>query len=295
MNNPALYSRANPLQVRDASMALKAYLKDSKNIMEGDSILDIGCGSGNVTSQVLAPSFQNYSKIVGVDISEEMIHFAQEQFSEERIHYNVLDIAADVTDFRAFWGGFSKIFSFYCLHWIKDHRKALENIKYLMKAGGECLLVFVAQCPVFEMYEILAENTRWAEYMQDVNNFIPSTQHSLQPAFYFSQLMQNVGLHVMSCETVEQSFTFPSVHVLKDCMCAVNPFINRIPKEQQSDFITDCLRTLAVLRSQSTSDNENQGHSFGYKLLIARARKLGDTIQLMVNENEGRSAFSQTE
>lgn len=93
--------------------------------------------------------------------------YAQQHYSTDTVHYEVLDIAGDVSEFRADWGTFSKVFSFYCLHWVSDLRRALANIHSLMRArGGQCLLVFVAQCPVFEMYERMARLDKWQEYMK---------------------------------------------------------------------------------------------------------------------------------
>ena len=34
-----------------------------------------------------------------------------------------------------------------------------------MRPGGQCLLVFVAQCPVFTMYERMANTAKWGQYM----------------------------------------------------------------------------------------------------------------------------------
>ncbi|GBM24559.1 Juvenile hormone acid O-methyltransferase [Araneus ventricosus] len=95
-----------------------------------------------------------------------MVEYAQQHYENESIFFEFLDIAGDVADFRDEWGTFSKVFSFYCLHWVKNIKKALANIQSLMKNGGETLLVFVAQCPVFEMYERMAENERWKSYME---------------------------------------------------------------------------------------------------------------------------------
>ncbi len=61
---------------------------------------------------------------------------------------------------------FSKVFSFYCLHWVKDQATALSNIHRLLEADGEILLVFLARNPLFSAYRRLAEKDAWKGYMQ---------------------------------------------------------------------------------------------------------------------------------
>lgn len=72
MIDPELYARSNPFQVRDASQVLGLYKKrmDSDG---SDVILDIGCGTGDVTSKILAPALGRFELLLGVDRSFEMV------------------------------------------------------------------------------------------------------------------------------------------------------------------------------------------------------------------------------
>ncbi|XP_015910904.1 juvenile hormone acid O-methyltransferase [Parasteatoda tepidariorum] len=272
MNDPALYIKSNPFQVRDATQILGIFKKQISSD-ETDIILDIGCGPGDVTTGILKPVIGRFELLLGVDRSKSMVQYARQHCEDEDVLFEELDIAGDVTDFRDDWGTFTKIFSFYCLHWIKDIEKALSNIEYLMRKGGECLLVFVAQCPVFEMYEIMAKDDKWKTYMEDVNNFIPKTQNTAQPAFLFSQMLENAGITTINCATMNRSFAFPSTNMLQDCVVAVNPFIKRIPTQQRDEYIEECIRTLSAIRLEKGSANENEAYSFSYKLLVAHGLK----------------------
>ncbi|KAG8175589.1 hypothetical protein JTE90_013408, partial [Oedothorax gibbosus] len=168
MNDPELYSRASPFQIRDASQVLGVYRKKmGGEVGDGtDTILDIGCGTGDVTSGILAPAIGRFEMLLGVDKSRDMVGYAQQHNSSDNIHYEVLDIAGDVEGFAADWGTFSRIFSFYCLHWVSDLKRALANVRRLLRPRGECMLVFVGQCPVFEMYARMAEMPKWKDYMK---------------------------------------------------------------------------------------------------------------------------------
>ena len=61
---------------------------------------------------------------------------------------------------------FTKIFSFYCLHWVRDQRTALANMHRLLEDEGEALMVFLAKNPLFEAYRVMAGKEEWREYMK---------------------------------------------------------------------------------------------------------------------------------
>lgn len=274
MNNPELYAKSNPFQIRDAKMVLGSFRPQMEDTTDTDSILDIGCGVGDVTSTIIKPLFPKCRRIVGIDKSPEMVEFARLNNSQEKITYQQLDISTDIENFKNTWGCFSRIFSFYCLHWIKDHKKVLQNISKLLSTDGECLLVFVAQCPVFELYEIMSAIPKWKNYMNDAENFVPNTQHSLQPAFDFSKLMKESGLEVLDCETLHMEFTFNSIDILKNCYCAISPFVSRISDQEKDSYISESLKILSALATHERDPNDNEGYGFSYKLMIARGRKL---------------------
>nr|UJH41146.1 juvenile hormone acid methyltransferase-1 [Pardosa pseudoannulata] len=272
MINPELYARSNPFQMRDASQVLGVY-KKKLDTDDSDVILDIGCGTGDVTTKIIAPALGRFDLLLGVDRSFEMVNYANQHCTVDNIHYEMLDIAGDVTYFREDWGTFSKIFSFYCLHWVKDLQKALKNIRYLMRPGGQCLLVFVAQCPVFTMYERMSNISKWEGFMLDVNEYIPDTQHMAQPSFVFSQMMEEAGISSIECDTLNRSFAFSSTQMLRDCVVAINPFIQRIPVSQRDEYIEDCIKTLGAIKLETGPVNENESCCFSYKLLVAQGTR----------------------
>ena len=50
---------------------------------EGELIFDIGCGTGDVTSDILAARTKEYTvspSLLGVDISPKMVQFAKEKY-----------------------------------------------------------------------------------------------------------------------------------------------------------------------------------------------------------------------
>ena len=245
MENAALYATSNQLQKRDAAVALAANLP-AMTWKEGERVLDIGSGSGDVTSSLLAPAIPVTCSLVGVDCSREMVEFANESFGSKTISFHQMDIAKIHHPRDIFPAGFDKIFSLYCLHWVKDLQLAVRNIHELLVGGGQALVIFLASNPIFRMYRVLAKNIKWASFMlvdntlflccplftlsfQDVEEFIPVYQDTTDPAAEFGSLLSRTGFFIRKCEAMEFSFTFSNQNQLMAALKAVNPFLSRIP------------------------------------------------------------------
>lgn len=120
MNNAELYEKNNTLQKRDALQCLQEYENKIKwkNL---DAIIDIGCGDGGVTTDVLKrfiPS--NYKKVIGVDISQKMVQFANKHHGDKRTVFRVMDIENILP--KDLKECFDHAFSFYTLHWVRDQK-----------------------------------------------------------------------------------------------------------------------------------------------------------------------------
>lgn len=122
MEDAQLYHKHNNLQRRDALNCLEEYSFKIQWNFKGDRILDIGCGDGGVTTDVLKLFLPyNFKHLVGCDLSEKMIKFAKEHHENNRVKFTVLDIATrDLPpDMRE---SFDHVFSFYTLHWVHQQK-----------------------------------------------------------------------------------------------------------------------------------------------------------------------------
>ena len=82
---------------------------------------------------------------------------------------------------------------------------------------------------------------------KDVESYIPVYQDTTSPSTVFRSLIVKAGLQVKKCETKEIFFTFSNHNQAVAAVKAVNPFLERIPPDLQSDFITECMGTLILL------------------------------------------------
>lgn len=96
---------------------------------EGEIILDLGSGTGELTSQIAATG----AKVTGLDSSATMIASAQQAFPD--ITFKV----ADATSF-SLPETFDAVFSNATLHWIRQQEKALDRIWNHLKPGGRLVL-----------------------------------------------------------------------------------------------------------------------------------------------------------
>jgi len=102
-------------------------------IAPGDCVLDIGCGSGSM-ARLIGHSFPR-AKVVGVDVREQYLEFAEERAREEGLH-NVGFRRGDVFDLPFADGTFNVVWAKYLLQWLKEPQIALAELKRVTKPGG---------------------------------------------------------------------------------------------------------------------------------------------------------------
>ncbi|WP_160717965.1 methyltransferase domain-containing protein [Chitinophaga solisilvae] len=95
----------------------------------GESILDLGCGTGELTSQLAAAG----ASVTGIDASVEMVHSAQQHFPD--VTFKV----ADATSF-SLPETFDAIFSNATLHWVREKEKAIERMHAHLNKGGRLVI-----------------------------------------------------------------------------------------------------------------------------------------------------------
>lgn len=197
MDNAGVYAAANPLQKRDAAATVQEFVMKMQ-WGRRETVLDVGCGPGDVTAEVLFPMYVNANlltrgrrpenirnnqntrtgtpvptrgsmalfyfyficeggsallpylfslsffataiphsrpslprlpveaRCVGVDLSDSMVHHAAANHGHKRLSFCQLDISTKdeqrVDRVRQVLGALTKVFSFYCLHWVCEQR-----------------------------------------------------------------------------------------------------------------------------------------------------------------------------
>jgi trans-aconitate methyltransferase len=96
-----------------------------------ERILDLGCGTGQLTAEIA----RRGAKVIGIDASQDMIDQAQKNFPD--IWFEL----GDATEFKT-THPFDAVFSNAVLHWIKRPADAIERIWDALRPGGRFVAEF---------------------------------------------------------------------------------------------------------------------------------------------------------
>lgn len=210
MNDAELYAKSNSFQ---RVISLKVF-EEFAHLLQwqedgSDSILDVGCGSGDVTMDLILPQLpSNFRRLIGCDISDEMIKYAQQHYGHPNVIFDQLDIGGSVDEFLNKFGTSDHIVSFFCLHWVQNQKAAMKNITKLLTPNGDCLLLFVISCDIFKVFNEMAKGSQWSQYMKDVNRFTSPYLDSVNPTDDLRVLLQSVGFTCCDIQTREVSHTY---------------------------------------------------------------------------------------
>ncbi|NP_001036901.1 juvenile hormone acid O-methyltransferase [Bombyx mandarina] len=273
MNNADLYRKSNSLQKRDALRCLEEHANKIKWKKIGDRVIDLGCADGSVTDILKVYMPKNYGRLVGCDISEEMVKYANKHHGFGRTSFRVLDIEGDLTaDLKQ---GFDHVFSFYTLHWIRDQERAFRNIFNLLGDEGDCLLLFLGHTPIFDVYRTLSHTEKWHSWLEHVDRFISPYHDNEDPEKEVKKIMERVGFSNIEVQCKTLFYVYDDLDVLKKSVAAINPF--NIPKDILEDFLEDYIDVVREMRLLDRCNN-NVGESvsikFNYKVISVYARKL---------------------
>ncbi len=97
----------------------------------GESILDLGCGTGQLTEKIA----QAGAEVMGVDRAPTMVEKARENYPH--LHFDI----ADARNFQVD-KPFDAVFSNAVLHWVKEADSAIASIHQALKPGGRFVAEF---------------------------------------------------------------------------------------------------------------------------------------------------------
>ncbi|XP_068686739.1 demethylmenaquinone methyltransferase-like [Montipora foliosa] len=124
----------------------KEFIQSDVCPQPGDAILDLGCGTGEL-SAYLAELVGPEGKVIGLDPDEQRIQTARKSHRNIKNLSFVEGSASNISEI--FPESFDIIFSNYVLHWIPDKQAAFKNMFASLKPGGKIALVYVSYLAPF--------------------------------------------------------------------------------------------------------------------------------------------------
>uniref|UniRef100_A0A023G764 Putative juvenile hormone acid methyltransferase n=1 Tax=Amblyomma triste TaxID=251400 RepID=A0A023G764_AMBTT len=220
--------------------------------------LDIGCGTGDITREHILPRCPPCRRIVATDFSTKMLEYARQNFPHPKIEYKHLDIGMEVEQFLAEHGTFQRVYSLRTLHWVKDQAKAFANISRLMSSGGECLMLFLGRCDVFDFIRRMAKMEPWTKYSDVSEGAVPKTHDVTDAAelkSYVENLVHSAGLTLVTLDIWQRESSFLDTEKAVEIFLMSNPVLPILPEEEKEAFIADARKHVPAWRCAYHENN----------------------------------------
>lgn len=133
------YKEMRAQQINANNLIENPIIKSMLPSLDGKTILDLGCGDGNMGHYFL----QNGAKsVLGVDISENMLAQAEQNNTNPNLSFKLLKME----DISTLDQKFDIIYSSLAFHYVQDINKLLSDINNLLTPGGT--LIFSQESPL---------------------------------------------------------------------------------------------------------------------------------------------------
>lgn len=191
---------------------------------EDEIVLDVGCGDGRLTFEIAKRIPKG--KVLGIDISANMIHEAQKSFSDIS---NLSFECIDSTKFEA-KNRFDRAISFAAFHWIDDQFKALKNIYAALKPGAKLYIKMLTGNPISRFIDAAQKDPEWASKLKP-SYFGGQTPDTIKP------LLTKVGFVDVDAVIKDSPYVFESPKEQSDWMMGWVPYATGLTEEQARNFL----------------------------------------------------------
>jgi len=174
-------------------------------------ILDVGCGTGNLTAELAG---KTTGRVTGIDPSGEMVRFASAAFSDQRISFMQLD-ADDI----GFESEFDIVYCNSAFQWFRDPARFLDNAGRALRPEGRIGMQAPARhdyCPAFiDAIETCCVNPEITKIFAGFR----SPWYFLETEDEYRALFEKSGFRVLFC-TIEESRSRRTPQQVFDVFCS---------------------------------------------------------------------------
>jgi SAM-dependent methyltransferase len=190
---------------------------------EGERILDLGCGTGQLSAEIAASG----ARAVGVDRSPEMVAEARKKFPSLRF---------EVCDARSlpFHEEFDAVFSNAALHWIPQAEQVVSGISHALKPGGRFVAEFGGKGNVQNVVAALEQA------LADLRNSAEGANPWYNPSIAeYSSLLEQHGLEVRRAILFDRPTELEEGELglanWLEMFC--ESFVRRVPEAKRPDYL----------------------------------------------------------
>ncbi|HEX8949672.1 MAG TPA: methyltransferase domain-containing protein [Dissulfurispiraceae bacterium] len=235
-------------------------LLDMARICETDYVLDIGCGTGNLTVEVAHRATKG--GVVGIDPSEEMLEKARKVSAAEE---NVRLMRASAQS-MSFINTFDLAFSNSALQWVREQGDALRLVHKALKEGGRIAFQLPAKnfCREFFDYSgnaiaLLGFERFFLSWEQPW--FLPTREE-------YEGLLRAAGFGGMEVFYRDYNLVFGCVDEVIEwwASAGMRPYLAAMPEKEQEYF-------KYAVAMDFEHNRTDRGIEFGFRRLFALAGK----------------------
>ncbi|XP_020282295.1 juvenile hormone acid O-methyltransferase-like [Pseudomyrmex gracilis] len=273
--NPPVYDlmHSRDDRVEQNILRILEEYEDNLKVASG-KCMDVGCGTGYTTRNLILPALHPNAAMIGTDISESMVDFANKQYGDgKRLKFEVLDVQTNDLP-EKYVSEFDYIFSFHALQWCTNIEQAFTNIYRMLRPGGIMLTILVASHTVIDIFKTLAKDNRFAPYLKKhlIHTFpYNNVEHPQKKA---KLLLKDIGFEIRHC-SVRQRYGFSTDEFINAIISLFSP-ITEMTADEKEEFENSFKREYKSRQVFYPSKNENKAQTRGldlYSLLIINAEK----------------------
>jgi trans-aconitate 2-methyltransferase len=208
-----------------------------------ERIIDLGCGSGENTIELARRAPQG--RALGIDSSPAMIARANaakqtlEQQLATRLEFRLGDIGGIKLPEQ-----YSLALSNAALHWVKDHRRALQAYHQLLRPRGRLVVQMPANYEETAQVTLtrLAAEPPWRDLLGGVE--VPSA--SVGTPDHYARLLVELGYAGIDCyyQTFAHPMSGPDEIVEWSRATVLRPLLDRLPEDRRDEFVAQWRRRL---------------------------------------------------
>lgn len=237
--DPILYNANSEPQLKWSIAMLEKY-----QFKGNESVLDVGCGNGRVTA-LIASKVKN-GEVIGIDLSQDMVHFANQAYNDLP---NVFFQQGNAADFNLPYQ-FDLITCFNVLHWIYQQEQALTCIYHHLKPQGTALLHLgrpIRDQGIVEGLAYAIDEPRFSQYFVD---FVEGPYMSYMTMEDYQWILEHIGFQVLECQEKEIITELESHEKFALWVQAVLVHGSRLPSELRTPFFLAVTEKYAEVTQQ---------------------------------------------
>ncbi len=217
---------------------------DSLNLRGNETVLDVGCGTGRTT--VYCASKMTTGTVHGIDVTKDMVDFANQEYEDMQSvafeHLSVLDLTYE--------NKFDVVYSFFCLHWVREQEAAIRNIVRSLKSGGKALLYISCENELIHNWNIACNKVlaRHPELQKSSLDYV-----FFQPADRWVEWGEKAGASVTEQRLLDRTKIFNSMQEFKEFTLALN-IEPKMSQAQRESFLDQVISELYKIYGLSVSD-----------------------------------------